>query len=134
MLAQQPGGLTEVLKRGGTFFLFSKGGGAEMQLINPALSVRSVGLTLYRAQESSGRKWAVQTSIHRAGLRLLSFEQPACRSGPWLASGHLDLEKVLADKSPSRCPTHLVQTVCSTLPPAFLLRVWSLGTCQAECA
>ena len=47
MLAQQPGGLTEVLKRGGTFFLFSKGGGAEMQLINPALSVRSVGLTLY---------------------------------------------------------------------------------------
>ena len=60
--------------------------------------------------------------------------QPACRSGPWLASGHLDLEKVLANKSPSRCLTHLVQTVCSTLHPAFLLRVWSFGTCQAECA
>lgn len=66
----------------------------------------------YRAQESSGRKWEVQTSTRAAGLRLLSFEQPACRSGPWLASGRLDLEKVLADKSPSRCPTHLVQTVC----------------------
>ena len=48
----------------------------------------------------------------------------------------LGLQKVstifTTDKSVSPCGNHLYKQYCLYWPPAFLLRIWSLGMCQAE--
>ena len=55
---------------------------------------------------------------------------------PRLACKELGLQKVsiifTTDKSVSPCGNHLYKQNCLYWPPAFLLRVWSLGMCQAE--
>lgn len=54
--------------------------------------------------------------INTTGLRLLSLEKPAYKVGPWLASGSIDLGRVLiipmTDKSGSLCLNHVQCGLC----------------------
>ena len=72
----------------------------------------------------------VQTRVHRAGLRLLSLERPARDVGPSLASGNLDFWRVpIIPQTDKSGALYLNCAMWPMLKPAFLLGVWSFGTC-----
>lgn len=76
--------------------------------------------------------WPVyKKRVNAAGLRGLSLERHAGRTGLWLAFGSSDFGRVpitpQTDKSGSPCSQSFISIVY-----AFLLWVWSFGTCKAE--
>ena len=87
------------------------------------------------------KKWQIIVTycaerVNVAGLRLLSLERPACKVGPWLASGNLDLGRVLTSPRTDKNDSWFLGCLCKQrglcCTPALLWGVWDFGTCQAE--
>lgn len=77
----------------------------------------------------------MQTRVHTAALRQLFLERPACKVGPWPASGNVDLGSfptILYLIGWLTVPRLFAQTICLRGTPALLLGAWSFDTCCAE--